>query len=139
MAFTGMIRKKNKKNEGRGKGGHFACSESYDWNLYKKHTKEQVNSQGREQINALVERCAASLRLMSYQHFMIFMKGEYLSFASPGTLEFTFSIDFSTHLIYFNPKLYFIINLYPDALNLNILLVFFTFTNLNNRRNKNKR
>ena len=42
--------KKNKKNEGRGKGGHLACSESYNWNLYKKHTKEKVNSQGREQI-----------------------------------------------------------------------------------------
>ena len=72
--------KKNKKNEGRGKGGHLACSDSFNWNLYKPHTKEQVNSQGREQMNALVERCAASLRLMSYQHFMIFMKGEYLRF-----------------------------------------------------------
>ena len=73
--------KKNKKNEGRGKGGHLACSDSFNWNLYKPHTKEKVNSQGREQMNALVERCAASLRLMSYQHFMIFMKGEYLCLA----------------------------------------------------------
>ena len=60
-------------------GGHIGCSDSFNWNLYKKHTKETVNSQGREQLHALIENCAASLRLMSYQHFMIFMKGEHSS------------------------------------------------------------
>ena len=76
---------------------------------------------------------------MSYQHFMIFMKGEYLSFASPVTLKFTFLIDFSTHLIFLTQSFTLSFKLYPDALNLNILLVFFAITNLNNRRNKNKR
>ena len=71
--------KKNKKSNSIGKGGHIACSDSFNWNLYKKHTKPKVNSQGREQLHALIENCAASLRLMSYQHFMIFMKGEYSS------------------------------------------------------------
>ena len=69
--------KKNKKSTSKGKGGHIACSDSFNWNLYKKHTEPNVNSQGREQLHALIENCAASLRLMSYQHFMIFMKGEY--------------------------------------------------------------
>ena len=71
--------KKNKKSNSKGKGGHLGCSESFNWNLYKKHTKETINSQGREQLHALVEKCATSLRLMSYQHFMIFMKGEHYS------------------------------------------------------------
>ena len=66
--------RKNKKSKSNGKGGHIGCSDSFNWNLYKKHTKATVNSQGREQIHALVEMCAASLRLMSYQHFMIFVK-----------------------------------------------------------------
>ena len=70
------VQKKNKKSNSKGKGGHVGCSDSYNWNIYKTHTKEEVNSQGREQLHALIERCAASLRLMSYQHFMIFMKGE---------------------------------------------------------------
>ena len=59
--------KKNKKSNSKGKGGHLGCSESFNWNLYKKHTKETMNSQGREQFHALVEKCATSLRLMSYQ------------------------------------------------------------------------
>ena len=65
--------KKNKKSNSIGKGGHIACSDSFI------HTKPKVNSQGREQLHALIENCAASLRLMSYQHFMIYMKGEYSS------------------------------------------------------------
>ena len=68
--------RKNIKSKSNGKGGHIGCSDSFNWNLYKKHTKATVNSQGREQIHALVEMCAASLRLMSYQRFMVFMKGE---------------------------------------------------------------
>ena len=73
--------RKNKKStsKGKGKGGHIGCSDSFNWNLYKKHTKETVNSQGQEQLHELIENCAASLRLMSYQHFMIFMKGEHSS------------------------------------------------------------
>lgn len=66
--------KKNKKSNSKGKGGHLGCSDSFNWNVYKKHVKEPVNSQGREQIHALIEECAKTLRLMSYQHFMIFMK-----------------------------------------------------------------
>ena len=65
---------KNKKSKSNGKGGHLGCSDSFNWNLYKKHTKEKVNSQGREQLHSLIEKCATSLRLMSYQHFMTHMK-----------------------------------------------------------------
>ena len=36
----------------------------------------KVNSQGREQMHSLLDNCAESLRLMSYQNFMIFMRGK---------------------------------------------------------------
>ena len=61
------------KKASKGKGGHVGCSDSFNWNLYKKHYDEKINSQGREQVNSLVEKCSSSLRLMSYQHFMRFM------------------------------------------------------------------
>ena len=56
------------------RGGHIGCSESFNWNLYKQSVDEQVNSQGREQMHSLVEKCSKSLRLMSYENFMVFMK-----------------------------------------------------------------
>ena len=64
--------RKSKKASSKEKG-HVGCSDSFNWNLYKKHKEETVNSQSREQLNSLVEKCAASLRLMSYQTFMQFM------------------------------------------------------------------
>ena len=50
--------------------------EGYNFNLYKKHigADYEVNSQGREELHARIDACCKSLRLMSYQHFMIFMR-----------------------------------------------------------------
>ena len=70
--WNGM--KKLKKPNTKGKGGHLGCSSGFNFNLYKKHLQEKPNSQGREQLHALIEKCSDSLRLMNYRHFMIFMK-----------------------------------------------------------------
>ena len=66
--------KKFKATNSKGKGGHIGCSEGFNWNLYKPFIKEKVNSQGREQLHSLINKCSESLRLMSYSNFMIFMK-----------------------------------------------------------------
>jgi hypothetical protein len=50
------------------------CSDGYNFNIYKKHFDEPVNSQGREQMHSLIDRCSQSLRQMSYRHFMIWMR-----------------------------------------------------------------
>ena len=52
----------------------FSCSEGYNFNLYKKHLDQVINSQGREQMHSLLEKCTQSLRLLSYRHFMIFLR-----------------------------------------------------------------
>ena len=67
--------KKFKSHNSKGKGGHLGCSDGFDWNRYKHTVDETVNSQGREQMHSLVDKCSESLRLMSYENFMIFMKG----------------------------------------------------------------
>ena len=41
--------KKFKAQDGKGKGGHIACSEGFNWNIYRPTVQEKVNSQGREQ------------------------------------------------------------------------------------------
>ena len=68
--------KKFKAPNTKGKGGHLGCSEGFNWNSYKHVVDGKVNSQGREQMHSLLENCAESLRLMSYQNFMIFMRGK---------------------------------------------------------------
>ena len=70
-----MSQKKFRAHNIKGKGGHIGCSEGYNYNLYKHTLDEPVNSQGREQMHSLIEKCAESLRLMSYTNFMIFMRG----------------------------------------------------------------
>ena len=70
--WNGM--KKLKKPDRSGKKGHIGCSSGFNFNLYKPHLQEKPNSQGREQLHALIEKCADSLRLMNYRHFMKFMK-----------------------------------------------------------------
>ena len=64
--------KKFKKHRNNGKGGHLGCSEGFNWNLYKHTVDSKINSQGREQLHSLVEKCSDSLRLMSYENFIIF-------------------------------------------------------------------
>ena len=65
-----------KAHNTKGKGGHLGCSEGFNWNSYKHVVDGKVNSQGREQMHSLLDNCAESLRLMSYQNFMIFMRGK---------------------------------------------------------------
>ena len=74
MAHIGLVRKKKKKADGSGKGGHLGCSSGYNFNEYKKHLDITVNSQGREQINSIIEKCTASLRQKNYFNFMRYMK-----------------------------------------------------------------
>ena len=50
------------------------CSDGFNFNLYKEHLLEPINSQSREQFNSLVNKCSQCLRLMNYRHFMIFMR-----------------------------------------------------------------
>ena len=50
------------------------CSDGYNFNLFKKHLDENVNSQGHEQLHSLIDKCFNSLRQLSYRHYMIFMK-----------------------------------------------------------------
>ena len=59
-----------------GKSGHLGCSSSFNFNEYKKTFSEdyKVNSQGREEFHATVDACCKSLRLMTYDHFMILMR-----------------------------------------------------------------
>jgi hypothetical protein len=44
----------------------------FNWNSYKHVVDGKVNSQGREQMHSLIDKCSES----SYQNFMIFMKGK---------------------------------------------------------------
>ena len=70
--WNGM--KKLKKPDRSGKNGHIGCSSGFNFNLYKPHLSPKPNSQGREQLHSLIEKCSDSLRLMSYRHFMKFMR-----------------------------------------------------------------
>ena len=70
--WNGM--KKLRKPDRTGKNGHIGCSDGFNFNLYKANLAAKPNSQGREQIHSLIEKCTESLRLMNYRHFMIFMK-----------------------------------------------------------------
>ena len=53
--------RKLKKGDINGKGGHLGCPSSYNFNLYKEFEDVKINSQGREQTNALIERCSQTL------------------------------------------------------------------------------
>ena len=52
--------RKLKKADRSGGGGHLGCSSSYNSSEYQKDIK--INTQGREQTNALIEKCAQTLR-----------------------------------------------------------------------------
>ena len=61
--------------------GHLGCSEGFNWNLYKgSYSKDEaVNSQSREQMHAILDNLSKSMRLMNYEHFMLFL---YVFFAT---------------------------------------------------------
>ena len=67
--------KKMRKPDRSGKGGHLGCSDGFNFNLYKQYLPAQTNSQGREQMHAILEKLVPSLRQMSYPVFMTMMKG----------------------------------------------------------------
>ena len=50
---------------------HTACSSGFNAKLYKKTLISSLNSQSREQTNAKLARLKPSLRMMSYENFMI--------------------------------------------------------------------
>ena len=50
------------------------CSLGYNYNLYKEHLPADTNSQGREQMHAVLQKLVPSLRQMSYPVFMTMMK-----------------------------------------------------------------
>ena len=61
-----------KKADRSGGGGHLGCSSSYNSSEYQDEIK--INTQGREQTNALIEKCAQTLRQKNYFNFMRYMK-----------------------------------------------------------------
>lgn len=67
--------KQLKKPNQTGRGGHLGCSDSYNFNLYKKYLNNEanINSQGREQMHAIVDACCKSLRQFSYSNYMTFL------------------------------------------------------------------
>ena len=65
---------KLKKADRSGRGGHLGCSLSYNSQEYQPHLDININTQGREQTNALIEKCAQTLRQKNYFNFMRYMK-----------------------------------------------------------------
>ena len=65
--------KRLKKPGQSGKGGHLGCSDGYNYNLYRPLSPIHINTEGREQMHAVLEKCANTLRFMSYENFMIWM------------------------------------------------------------------
>ena len=59
-----------------GRGGHLGCSNSFNFNFYKKYLKNEVriNSQGREQLHSIVDASCKSLRQFNYNNYMTFLK-----------------------------------------------------------------
>ena len=64
--------RKLKKADKSGGGGHLGCSSSYNSSKYQNDLN--INTQGREQTNALIEKCAQTLRQKNYFNFMRYMK-----------------------------------------------------------------
>ena len=66
--------RKMKKADKSGGGGHLGCSLSYNSSEYQQHLDININTQGREQTNALIEKCAQTLHQKNYFNFMRYMK-----------------------------------------------------------------
>ena len=63
---------------GSSSGGHLGCSESYNYNLYKRFASMDVdgakNSQGREQMHVKLSQLGRSLRQMNFFNFKNYLK-----------------------------------------------------------------
>ena len=68
--------KQLKKPNQTGRGGHLGCSDSFNFNLYKKYLKNEahINSEGREQLHSIIDACCKSLRQFNYTNYMTFLK-----------------------------------------------------------------
>ena len=66
--------RKLKKADRSGGGGHLGCSLSYNSSEYQDHLDININTQGREQTNALIEKCSQTLQQKNYFNFMRYMK-----------------------------------------------------------------
>ena len=66
--------RKMKKADKSGGGSHLGCSLSYNSSEYQEHLDININTQGREQTNALIEKCAKTLHQKNYFNFMRYMK-----------------------------------------------------------------
>ena len=70
--FQGQ-KKLKKRDERTGSDGHLGCSDSYNFMEYKKYTSVYKdgakNSQGREQMHAILKPLAKSLMQMNYYNF----------------------------------------------------------------------
>ena len=53
--------------------GSLGCSDGYNYNLYRPLSPIHINTEGREQMHTVLEKCANTLRFMSYENFMIWM------------------------------------------------------------------
>ena len=64
------------KGKSRSIKGHLGCSEGFNFNQYKTHLPNGINSQGREQMHAQLEKCiqSGSLRQMTYRNYMTFIR-----------------------------------------------------------------
>ena len=65
--------KQLKKSDYRS-AGHLGCSSGFNYNIYKPQMFPKPNSESREQIHSLLEKCSTSLRLISYRNFMLFLR-----------------------------------------------------------------
>ena len=66
--------KKLKRPDNSGRGGHIGCSEGYNFNVYKKNIGFKINSQTREIMHSVLDKCVTSLKLKTYHDFMHWMK-----------------------------------------------------------------
>ena len=46
----------------------------YNYNIYKPQMPEYSNSEGCEEMHAILDKCADTLRSISYENFMIWLR-----------------------------------------------------------------
>ena len=66
--------KKLRHSDNNGRGGHLGCSDSFNFNIYKKFLREGTYSQGREQMHSKLTKLSTSLQQMNYRNHMTFLR-----------------------------------------------------------------
>ena len=77
--------KKLRHSDNNGRGGHLGCSDSFNFNIYKKFLREGTYSQGREQMHSKLTKLSTSLQQMNYRNHMTFLR--LLLNSGPGTSQ----------------------------------------------------